>query len=195
MGFLRDLLGGASSSQRSSPARVSKKATPQERKEESRSDSTDSEVADRDFSSRDLATFATGSLEDRISLAREKYELALSFFDAAQQAKGVSVEQSEILEKSAVQALVGAIIFNPKFLKAHLLLARFYFAKDPVKNARPIVENLMTARIIDLDDRQTMLFLADVLEISECRNHFLRITSFDPDEVDDHIQALRDDTI
>lgn len=186
MGFFRDLLGGASSSQTSSPAPVSRKAPSRKHEEESRSSST---------SSSDIATFATGSLEDRLNLAREKYELAQSFFREAQEAKGASVEQAEILEKRAVRALVDAMIFNPKFLEAHLLLARFYFAKDPVRNARAIVENVVTARTIDFDDRKTMLLLADVLEIPECRDHFLRITAFDADEIDDHIQGLRDDTV
>ena|ERR1700731_3362926 len=179
MGFFRDLLGGSPPSQESLLGSASKKHAVRKADEESRSDS---------------AVFVS-PLADRRARAIEKYELALSFFDSARQFETSQPERRAMLEGFGIEALVEAMVFNPKFLKPHLVLAKFYFAADPVRHARPIVENLLTARLIDPDHRETMLLLADVLEVFECRNHFLRLTSFDADEIDGHIQGLRDDTV
>jgi hypothetical protein len=117
----------------------------------------------------------------------EKFQLAMAFINQAQQFPGSP------LEAKGMELLAEAMELDPKFLDPPLLLGMMFFDSDPVKHAKAIVECASRAHLIDMHHREAAGFLADVLQIPECREHFLDLAqgSYEADEIDDFITDLR----
>lgn len=123
--------------------------------------------------------------------ARETYEMAMAHFRQALQFPAMP------LEGIGIDLLAEAMALDPKFLDAALMLGMKLCDVDSVKYRRKIVECATRAYLIDKNHPYARMFLADVLDVDECRPHFLLSLlaqgscEVRSDEIDDFIDDLR----
>jgi tetratricopeptide (TPR) repeat protein len=193
MSFLRDFLRGSLPSQTSSSAIASEKSVP---KEEFPSNNPPPPTPPSPAQSPPLPPVANpvDSATEAPSEDTSPQARALKMYNRAWYLLAHDANSENTTNHFAgLEALAEAADLDPKFLEPRLLLAQLLHAGDPVKRAKEIVEFATQAYVIDPRHRETMLFLADILEIDECRKEFVRFSqgTYKDDEIDDFIVELR----